>query len=197
MARYRLITLALAVVLVALRVPSCRKPNVPEDWRIEKNWKVLKNIKAAIECAEAVSGESPPLSVHDLSQWIVEHFPGAVKHGIVRVDKHSGVILDYLGQPIIVVTENGTVLGIGSAGNNGRWDGGTLDDLYLPLRIREIVDTGNSGIHGIREFRDRYEWHEDKHGSPPPSSQESGIGGHHQSCSAHGLHHSRRDRASA
>jgi len=67
--------------------------------------------------------------MRDLVEWIQDN--GCNKEEYI--DYRNGLIFDSWGSTIVLLTEKGQLVGVGSAGPNRRWDQGESDDICVYL----------------------------------------------------------------
>jgi hypothetical protein len=80
-----------------------------------------------IRSLESDYGEPAPSDPAKLVQWMKMHMGGEPLY------TKNGILLDPWDHPVVVLTSDGKVTGLGSAGPDGVWQGGTGDDIVVKL----------------------------------------------------------------
>jgi len=80
-----------------------------------------------------VRGECVPTSNSELATWVNSSHAYLLKSGRIWFDSASQTLVDEWGVSLVILTENGRIVGIGSCGQDGRWDKGHNDDIVVWL----------------------------------------------------------------
>jgi hypothetical protein len=115
-----------AALLSPVLVPSHYSyPRFPPGWSEAR----LRAVATAIVLREANSAEPPPTSLAELVEWIASNV--SKEEPYIDYDKKS--IRDAWRSEIVLVVEDGALVGVGSAGPNRTWENGRGDDIVVKL----------------------------------------------------------------
>lgn len=133
-----MIRYATAVSLVVAFLCGCRRDRT-ETRRIVDAKNLLLAVAKLIMVAESLSEKGPPQSLPELVEWIASNASGEESY----IDYHNKSIRDPWDSEIVLVSQDETLVAIGSPGPNGRWQNGESDDIVLKL---EDVRSGGGCI---------------------------------------------------
>lgn len=142
MTKWSFILAAMCALSVSQEL-GCRSNKDPKMDALLKKSRTLEamgDTGRAMVYAEA-KGELCPATPKDLVEFLVKDDPGFASKPFV--DSEKGRLLDGWKNDIVLVVENGHVVGLGSGGPNGIWEGGKNDDVvckvYLPSGDRSTT----------------------------------------------------------
>ena len=131
--RFLCVTLAAGTLLFGCRNLGCeRRPDVEGHRRGQ----TLGNMQMAckfVMMAEAGSGERAPLAMDALVQWFSKHKLLQEQEYDLFIDPATNRMIDGWRRPLVALEKDGRLTGFGSAGTNGRWEGGGGDDITIDL----------------------------------------------------------------
>lgn len=118
----------LSVAIICLGSARCdgNDPGLPAR-TVSRN--LLREVCKTIWLAEAESKQPAPTDMRKLVGWLGKHAPRNEEH----IDYVKGTIRDAWGRDIILVSEGGRLKAVGSAGEDGVWEGGRGDDICVSL----------------------------------------------------------------
>jgi len=104
----------------------------------------LRTVCLLVWLAEEESSQEPPTTLSKLVIWIQEN----AANNEDRIDYDRQTIEDSWGRAIVLITDNGRLTSLGSAGPNGLWEGGGGDDVVLGLAEVRRQSSAASGPAG-------------------------------------------------
>ncbi len=117
-----------AVLLLAGSFYGCQSGKAVQRDVDARN--MLETMCKLVCIGEAVYDEPPPTSLPRLVDWIATN----VSNDLDYIDYDNKTIRDPWNNEVVLVAENETLIGIGSAGPNGRWENGQGDDILVKLQ---------------------------------------------------------------
>ena len=126
--------------------PSCRHSGECDKTEIERA-QALQELRSLIACADSTmrrSNQYPPAEVREFAEWLLRWNPESVRAGDFRVNREMRCLCDPWYTAVILLVDEGSVVGLASAGQNRTWEQGRNDDIVVYFRDLE-VRTGRAG----------------------------------------------------
>lgn len=123
-----LLTTAICAVICA-SAAGCRRSGAV-DHASTNSAIILHDVCILVALCQVKTQEPPPTKLYELVEWLE-------KYGLREeyVDYENKTIRDVWGNDVIVVSKEGQFIGVGSAGRDGVWEGGTKgDDIVATLK---------------------------------------------------------------
>jgi hypothetical protein len=128
-ARNRQVLALAATALLACAVASgCPQPDIEGHIRADERNR-LTMVCNLLLLAEERHAEPIPVNLAEVTVWLQGMWLEDDEH----IDFRNGTISDAWGNRAVVISEGNTFLGLGSAGPDGRWEGGSGDDIVVTL----------------------------------------------------------------
>jgi len=93
-------------------------------------WHLMSSTHDAINCSHVY----PPTDRREYAKWLMTHDPNFSPGRLVVVDKNTGMIVDPWKNPIVLIVEGDSVVGVGSSGPDGVWEDGKDDDIVRSFK---------------------------------------------------------------
>ncbi len=116
------------LLITCLACIGCRQLDQPGHDRVRSE-RILRSVCKLVFLGQPRTEEPPPISLHSLVVWIKEHVSTDERF----IDYEGKMIKDIWGNEIIILSQGDRFKGVGSAGPNGKWEGGQGDDLTVQL----------------------------------------------------------------
>ena len=139
--------LAPLVILFAWAICAGCKPDEvvvgcpSEDPREVKTQSTLLLVAESARIA-AWYGDAMPRDLQQFSAWVADCDPAIREMGLFNAE---GVLVDGWGKELVLCEENGVLVGLGSCGKDGVWEGGGGDDMMIGF-YRSAAQTGPSAM---------------------------------------------------
>ena len=131
MIKYSLVVASVALaVLICAATPGCRRDG-PETHNHVESRTILRDVCIYVRLAESTTQEQPPTKVPELIGWL--EAAGHVSKDEAYINYHEKTITDAWGNKVVVVSQAGKFVGVGSPGPDGIWQEGTGDDILVTL----------------------------------------------------------------
>jgi hypothetical protein len=124
------------IFFVAIFLAGCRHPTVGvhsppgptlEASRTAKTITLLNQVAALIVTVHIQNQEDIPNEMHEVVKWLNRHQaipPSAMEFDVAKFEIH-----DAWSNDLVLVLKDGIPTGIGSCGENEKWDNGENDDI--------------------------------------------------------------------
>ena len=109
-----------------------------EVMRTEANLWALVKVTGSVVWG---SGQYAPANEKEYSIWLMERNDDVkrwAEWGTIPFDPEKKMFLDAWRRPVVLVTESGSLTGLGSSGPNGQWQNGEGDDILVVLKDLEV-----------------------------------------------------------
>jgi len=128
MTKHQINLLLLPLVACCFAVSGCRQPDTEGHARVRtKN--VLISVCKLVELGESITNEPPPTTLPSLVTWLWKY----VSKDEPYINYREKTIKDAWGSVIVIVSQNGKFIGVGSPGPNRTWQDGAGDDILVKL----------------------------------------------------------------
>ena len=116
------------VLILGMGFCGCEKDE-GERKRIVYAANILRNMAKMVVLAEDSSGGHAPTSLPELVDWMALH----VSKEVAYIDYARKSVKDPWGNEVILVSRDGKLLAIGSAGPDRKWESGKGDDILVKI----------------------------------------------------------------
>ena len=116
-------------MLICILVAGCKRPDTEGHARAESKH-ILHSICILVEGIESVFNDHPPTELSALVDYLEKHGYEDMPYNI---DYEHKTISDAWGHTLIVMSEAGQFIGLGSPGTDGLWQEGKGDDIIVTL----------------------------------------------------------------
>ena len=114
--------------LLCVAMVGCAHPDTGGHARARSR-NILVSVCKIIWVAETETNSPPPTGLQELVQWLEQHSYKDEPY----VDYAGRTIRDTWGNPIVLLSQDGKLAAVGSAGPNRVWEGGKGDDILVKL----------------------------------------------------------------
>ena len=123
----RTLPLASIVLLICAMIAGCRRAD-PGHARTESA-AILREVCIMVALKKDRTAEPVPVTLRELVAWLEEFAPSRDGY----IDYKNRTITDIWGNQVMVISEGGKFVGVGSPGSDRQWEGGSGDDIIAKL----------------------------------------------------------------
>jgi hypothetical protein len=123
-------------VALGLTISGCTKEEHTKEITSQH---ILNDLYVATLAAAVRTGRQPPTDPVSFFGWVRQFAPEATDWQRFRGSGGAGIPNDAWGNPIRLIVYGGKLVGLGSCGPNGVWEGGKGDDIVLIFDSPEIL----------------------------------------------------------